>query len=232
MDGGSDAVDDDMEGISDAETLRLGGAPSGAASCASGPTGTAPSAVAKRSRDSESHLSSSGKKLKAEEEEPNPHQVGSYQHWLYELKFEKALDGDSLGRQIRQSKDKLPKLPEDQKTILSRRLELAENAVKLSYQKLHTMKDEEFTSLWTPLKRGGCKMTMKFRIALYRRCAHNLWERALLKDSPDLGKDISSLIDSAVLWHEPSQKQKLVNEFDPLKPTLLGIGASDNKTAQ
>ncbi|CAK0855241.1 unnamed protein product [Prorocentrum cordatum] len=93
------------------------------------------------------------------------------------------------------------------------------------------MKDSEFLANWQPLQKAGAKMTTKMKVALYRRYVQNLWESFMVPFQSNLGQ-IESLIKATVLWYEPAHKAKLINEFDPLRPTLIGIGAGDGKTAQ
>jgi len=101
--------------------------------------------------------------------ELNPHQVGSAEYWIHELPLWKALDDEAIGRQLRQARDLLKKLPDPQKAALRNRVDLIETAKQVNYKAVGTVSDTDLSRQWTLLSKAGAKPTKKLSVALCSR---------------------------------------------------------------
>ena len=86
------------------------------------------------------------KKVKAESKEVvpvNPHEKGTSEYWIFELRFELAFDGDFLGHPLSQGGILAPKLNEEERSPLNTRMQLTRKAKTIAYNLVADVIDKD-----------------------------------------------------------------------------------------
>ena len=80
-------------------------------------------------------------------EQPNPHPLGTSQHWIWEMKFELCLDGCLLKHPFNQATILLPKLPQEERDNVNKRMEQCRQAMEINYLVIGEMSDKDCASV-------------------------------------------------------------------------------------
>ena len=130
----------------------------GEASASGGPDGLTPIKEGDFPRASPSPTASrAGSRASASTEIVNPHAVGTLSYWLVELNFEKAFDGSRLGQPLNQSTILMPKLEQTERNALTKRMDLARDAVAMNVNNCYTLTDEDLIKKANKLSAAGSK---------------------------------------------------------------------------
>lgn len=163
--------------------------------------------------------------------ETNPYELGSADFWIFELKFDQAFDGETLGRALHQSKVLVPKLDQDARKSLLTRIGLIEKAKNMAFNLVIALDDHDLLDLWTDLRKANATQTPKLRIALYERYAKKMVGNFAESGNPaEKRRLLAKLISKTQMWGE--RINDVFNVDDVLEPSMTSTLASDKILAK
>ena len=145
MDGDDEDGDVDMEDgdeleDGDAEAIVLWRDPDACSPGQSGKPGM------KRPSSTRSLRGDGKKSTKADPPPPNPHPLGTAAHWIFEMKFEDALDAKTMQHPFNQAKVLAPKLCQEERDMLLMKRDLCQFAVEINYKVVDSVTDQDCIS--------------------------------------------------------------------------------------
>jgi len=161
---------------------------------------------------------------------PNPHEMGTYDYWYYELRFELAFDCLNIAHPLNQARILSPKLSDLQRSSLDGRVALCEKAKSVNYKNVGNLKDPELKEVWFDLSRAGAKATSKLKISLWERYTKNTKQKLeATADIKEKGIITRPLLAKAAMWKKQDGDEELVIVTHPGLNTL---GLGDSVTAK
>ena len=160
----------------------------------------------------------------------NPHPVGSFEYWMWELSIEVAFDCGNVGHAISQSKIAAPKLPEDQRNKLLIRVGLVEKSKIMGYKVVGALSDAELTFTWNVMRSARAKLTTKLKASLWERYVNNCKKQmAATASYVDKKVILTELQHKAAMW---KKEDSVVDDVSVTKPDLNSLGFTDAQTSK
>ncbi|CAK0865659.1 unnamed protein product, partial [Prorocentrum cordatum] len=175
--------------------------------------------------------SRAGSRASVTTEAPNPHQCGTVNYWLFELKFEKAFDGSNLGQPLNQATLIQPKLGEADRAILTKRMDLARQAVAMNVHNCHNMKDQDLVENANNLRQAGALPTPKLWVALAKRYTDNTVKKVdEMTDAVQIKAALVDYLNHMCMWNGSGKLG--LGDSSVAKPPLRLTRLKDQQMAQ